>query len=387
MDACDFLIVGGGPAGSACAWRAVRGGLDTIVLDRSQFPRHKVCGGWITPAVLESLEIDPRHYAHGRTLQPITGFRTSCIGSREVEATYGKTVSYGIRRCEFDDYLLRRSGARLHLGANLTSLERFSDGWIVNGRFRARMIVGAGGHFCPVARFLGADARKEVAVVAQESEFEMDARLRGACAIRGEVPELYFCRDMRGYGWCFRKGDYLNIGLGRLDAHGLPKHVADFVEFLKRTKKIGFDLPSPMQGHAYLLLRDIRHKIVDDGILLAGDSAGLAYSQSGEGIRPAIESGLMAAQTVLAANGDYRAAGLAGYQAHLESRFGNPRGDLATELGRRIPVKLLGAISRQLLANRWFSRRVVIDRWFLHADQPALKLQHVTDSDSRASAA
>jgi geranylgeranyl reductase family protein len=372
MDSCDLLIVGGGPAGSACAWKAVRGGLDTIILDKSPFPRHKVCGGWITPAVLEELEIDPREYGRGRTLQAITGFRTSCIDSREVEITYGRTISYGIRRCEFDDYLLRRSGARLRLGASLTSLERSGNEWIANGEIRARMVMGAGGHFCPVARFLGADARKEIAVVAQEAEFEMDTRERDACAIREEIPELYFCRDMRGYGWCFRKGDYLNVGLGRLDAHGLPRHVAHFVQFLKTKKKIGFDLPSPMLGHAYLLLRDMRHKIIADGVLLTGDAAGVAYSQSGEGIRPAIESGLMAADTVIEAQGNYGAARLVTYQAQLESRFGNPRSDWATEAGRRMPIGLLSAISRQLLASGWFSRRVVLDRWFLHVDQPAL---------------
>jgi menaquinone-9 beta-reductase len=372
MDSCDLLIVGGGPAGSACASRAVRGGLDTILVDKSPFPRHKVCGGWITPAVLEELAIDPRAYGRGRTLQPIGGFRTGCIDSREVEIAYGRTISYGIRRCEFDDYLLRQSGARLRLGASLRSLERSANGWIANGEIRARLVVGAGGHFCPVARFLGADARKEIAVVAQEAEFEMDSRERAACAIREEIPELYFCRDMRGYGWCFRKGDYLNVGLGRLDPHGLPKHVAHFVEFLKAKKKIGFDLPSPMLGHAYLLLRDMRHKIIADGVLLTGDAAGVAYSQSGEGIRPAIESGLMAADAALAAHGDYRAARLATYQTRLQSRFGNPRGDWATEAGRRMPIGLLSAISRRLLASRWFARRVVLDQWFLHVDQPAL---------------
>ena len=98
----------------------------------------------------------------------------------------------------------------------------------------------------------------------------------------------------------------------------------------------------------------------------------MAYSQSGEGIRPAIETGLIAADAVLAAGGDYRAARLGSYQARLASRFGNPRGDWATEMGRRMPVDLLGAISGQLLANRWFSRHVVLDRWFLHAAQPAL---------------
>ena len=373
MDSCDVLIVGGGPAGSSCAWKLTRGGLDTIVLDKSHFPRHKVCGGWITPAVLSELDIDIAQYAPGRTLQPIVGFRTGVMDAREVEITYGKPISYGIRRCEFDDYLLKRSGARLYCGANLTSIERSGEEWTVNGQIRARIIVGAGGHFCPVARLLGADARKETAVVAQETEFEMNLSERAACSIRGEVPELYFCPDMRGYGWCFRKGNFINIGLGRLDAHGLPSHVAEFLRFLKKRGKFDFDVPSPMAGHAYLLLRDMRHKIVDEGMLLTGDAAGLAYSQSGEGIRPAIESGLMAADAILAANGRYSAANLESYRARLKLRFGKSQSGLAVTLGRRLPAKLLGAISRQILANRWFSRHVVLDDWFLHLDEPALK--------------
>src|SRR5579863_484999 len=183
MDSCDILIVGGGPAGSSCARKLVLGGLDPIVLDKSHFPRHKVCGGWITPAVLSELDVDPAEYGSGRTLQPITGFRIGSMGAREVETTYGKPISYGIRRCEFDDFLLKRSGARLFCGTSLASLERSREAWIVNGEIRARIVVGAGGHFCPVARFLGADARKEVAVVAQETEFEMSSAERGACAI------------------------------------------------------------------------------------------------------------------------------------------------------------------------------------------------------------
>ena len=373
MDSCDVLIVGGGPAGSSCAWKLARAGLDTIVLDKSYFPRHKVCGGWITPAVLSELDIEPGQYALARTLQPITGFRSSAIGAREVETTYSKPISYGIRRCEFDDYLLKRSGARLCCGTGLASLERSGKAWIVNGQIQARIIVGAGGHFCPIARWLGADARKEIAVVAQETEFEMSSSECEACSIRGEVPELYFCSDMRGYGWCFRKGDFLNIGLGRLDAHGLPKHVADFLQFLKKKGRLGFDLPSPMAGHAYLLLRDMRHKIVDDGVLLTGDAAGLAYSQSGEGIRPAIESGLMAADAVLAANGEYSAANLESYRTRLGLRFGKSQGGWAVSMGSRLPSTLLSAISRRLLANRWFSRHVVLNDWFLHLEKPALE--------------
>ena len=142
-------------------------------------------------------------------------------------------------------------------------------------------------------------------VVAQEAEFEMDAEQRAGCRVQPERPELYFCRDMKGYGWCFRKQNFLNVGLGRLDQHRLGEHVSGFVQFLKSSRPATFDIPAGMLGHAYLLYGGSTRKIVDDGLLLMGDAAGLAYEQSGEGIRPAIESGLLAANTISAAQGNY----------------------------------------------------------------------------------
>src|SRR5689334_18636957 len=117
MERCDVLIVGGGPAGSTCAWGLRRAGVDVTVMDKRQFPRGKTCAGWITPAVVRTLELDAQDYrAGGRVMQPITGFRTGMIGGRVVETHYPRPVSFGIRRCEFDEYLLRRCGARLRLG-------------------------------------------------------------------------------------------------------------------------------------------------------------------------------------------------------------------------------------------------------------------------------
>ena len=106
MDSCDVVIVGAGPAGSACAWKLSQAGLEVALLEKRRFPRDKVCGGWITPPVLEELEIDAHDYAaNGRIFQPIIGFRTSRMGGVEVETNYGEPVSYGIRRFEFDHYL------------------------------------------------------------------------------------------------------------------------------------------------------------------------------------------------------------------------------------------------------------------------------------------
>lgn len=116
MENCDVLIIGGGPAGSSCAGKLKRHGIDVVVFDKREFPRQKTCAGWITPPVLEVLDVDPGEYPRENVFQPITGFRTGMIGGKEIETAYGKTVSYGIRRCEFDDFLLRRCGAKLRLG-------------------------------------------------------------------------------------------------------------------------------------------------------------------------------------------------------------------------------------------------------------------------------
>ncbi|MGB0035976.1 MAG: FAD-dependent monooxygenase [Candidatus Acidiferrales bacterium] len=373
-DSCDVLIVGAGPAGSSCAWGLQQAGLDTVILDKAVFPRDKICGGWITPHVLGELQVDPFEYARGRVLQPITGFRTSRMGGTEVQTDYGKPVSYGIRRCEFDEFLLERCGARVLQGTPLKSLESSGKCWVANDRLKARLVVGAGGHFCPVARFMGAGSHKETAVTAQEVEFEMNSFQRSNCSIRADVPELYFCADMKGYGWCFRKQDFLNVGLGRLDLHALPSHVSNFLEFLKRSGKIRFELPAHFPGHAYLLYSSTVRRIVDEGMLLAGDAAGLAYSQSGEGIRPAIESGLLAAEAIIAARGNYTRESLLRYQTLLAARFGLSGSDWTTAIGRHLPAHLVSLCARFLMASKWFSRHVVLDRWFLHRKEPGLNL-------------
>jgi menaquinone-9 beta-reductase len=374
MDSCDVVIVGAGPAGSACAWKLMRAGLDVALLEKGRFPRDKVCGGWITPPVLEELEIDPRDYAgSGKIFQPITGFRTSRMGDAEVETHYGKPVSYGIRRFEFDHYLAARSRARLIEGVAFSSLERLGDSWLVNNQLKARLVIGAGGHFCPVARHLGAKSGGEAIVAAQETEFEMDVRQQEECSIRCEVPELFFCPDMKGYGWVFRKGNFLNIGLGRLDRRHLSEHVSGFISFLKSARKIPGDVTPSLSGHAYLLYGLGGRRFVTDGILLIGDAAGLAYWQSGEGIRPAVESGLMAAEAVVAARGDYREGRLEQYRKMITAHFGKAQRDWASGLAGLIPQSWIAAVARKLLATRWFSRHVLLDHWFLHSHQPALR--------------
>lgn len=368
MDRCDVLIVGGGPGGSSCARPLVRAGFDVVVLDRATFPRDKTCAGWITPAVVDALELPLDEYGRVHTCQPITGFRTRVAEGPVVETAFGAPVSYGICRIEFDDYLLRRCGARLRLGTGLTSLRRSAGGWVVNEEIEAPIVVGAGGHFCPVARHMGARPADEPIVAAQEIEFRMTPDQASRCTVNAEVPYLVLCHDLRGYGWCFRKGDHLNVGLGRQDRHALTQHVRDFLATLVVSGIVPPDTPARWKGHAYLL-RDLSPRaVIDDGLLLVGDAAGLASTHSGEGIRPAVESGLMAAASIVAARGRYGRQDLRGYQHRIDQRF--PRsggGRLAA-----IPRGLLVPVVEGLMGTRWFTRRVLIEKWFLQTGTPAL---------------
>ena len=357
MVRCDALIVGGGPAGSTCARVLTRAGWDVVVIDRARFPRDKVCAGWVTPGVFRLLELDPEEYrATGLTIQAITGFRTSLMGGSAIETRYPHVISYAIRRCEFDEFLLRRSGARVLGGTPLASLERRGDAWLVNGDVSARVVVGAGGHFCPVARRLRGEEESARPVVAKEAEFPLEA---GGSSTAGELPELFFCRDLEGYGWCVRKGAYLNIGLGRRDHGDLNPHIDHFMRFLEARGLARRASQVRWRGHAYLASGTGPRPLVDEGVLVAGDAAGLAYPESGEGIKPAVDSGRLAGETLIAANGRMDREALLPYAAALRRRYPAARGMPHAVAG------LVKAVGRRLLRSPAFTRHVVIERWFL----------------------
>jgi 2-polyprenyl-6-methoxyphenol hydroxylase-like FAD-dependent oxidoreductase len=108
--------------------------------------------------------------------------------------------------------------------------------------------------------------------------------------------------------------------------------------------------------------------VIGDALLLVGDAAGVAAPASGEGIRPAIESGLLAAEAVLAARGRYGREDLEPYRQALDARFGPWRRRL------ELPRLAAGPLGRMLLGARWFARHVVLDRWFLQRERPLLPI-------------
>ena len=227
---------------------------------------------------------------------------------------------------------------------------------MVNETIETPVVIGAGGHFCPVARFMRGGSDTATPVVAKEVEFPLAGRLTH---IASGVPELFVCRDLEGYAWCVRKGDYLNVGIGRRGSQDFNDHVNRFAAFLEDSGALTDASNLKWHGHAYLASGTGARPVIGDGVLLVGDAAGLAYPESGGGIRrrlsrdawPRKRSSRQAADQVLAA--------LQPYADEVRRLY--PRSP-------RTPAPLRSAVAaagRWLLSSSAFTRHVVLNRWFL----------------------
>jgi flavin-dependent dehydrogenase len=287
----SVLIVGGGPAGSACAWQLRQHHIDCIILDQVQFPRFKPCAGWITPAVVKQLELKPANYPYG--LSTFTSLRVNLNGLQ----IHLPTRQYAIRRYEFDEWLLRRSGSLFyqHSVKNI----RYENGtYIIDDRFQAKYLIGAGGTYCPVYRNIFRDARprtRDSLIAAQEEEFPYDPPSMDC--------RLWFWKGLPGYAWYVPKANgYVNVGIGawaeRLKTSGisLKTHWEHFLEQLDAQGLIRNHTFHP-SAHSYYL-RQPSSQIRLENAFLVGDAAGLATLDMGEGISPAIQSGLRAVQAI-----------------------------------------------------------------------------------------
>lgn len=356
----DVLVVGGGPAGSTVARKLAEGGRRVCLVDAARFPRVKLCAGWVTPAALADAEVDPQRYPH--TIQPFDAV-TVGVDDRVHATRWDHTASFGIVRAEFDAHLLERAraaGVDVREGQRVRHVEHVPGGLVLDTDaepLRAPLVVGAGGHQCPVARALGRTDPDEAVVVTQESETRVGAdRLRPLTPHFG-TPELFAEPDFHGYAWYFTKGDFLNVGIGAVGGVPIAKRLARFLERLRALGRLpeGVAL-TPFRGHAYTVRRDRPRRLGGPHFVLIGDSAGLAQDFSGEGIGPALRSARIAADLILDERAD-------AYPAFVADAFGEPS-RVAGALARLVPMRLVAAAARVVCTLPWSRRRLVLEGAF-----------------------
>lgn len=295
----DAIIVGGGPAGSTCASALVKSGMHTLLLDRGNFPRVKLCAGWLSQPIWDILEISPGDYTGG-----LWKWNKVHIHFRGRKYTI-KSNGYFIRRYEFDDFLLKRSNVQTVQDYNVKLIEKDTDRyWLIDKQFRSKYLIGAGGTHCPVARSSFFPKQNYLQCGTQEREFEGIPDEIASCRAGGDgEPEILLHNDMKGYSWNVPKGQWLNIGTGTnvsrevLGAWSKARVFFEDNETIPVSSRLMLD---KMKGHGYVIFETSHLAFCQaENIFLVGDALGLAQPMTGEGILPAVLSGKLCATAII----------------------------------------------------------------------------------------
>jgi flavin-dependent dehydrogenase len=270
----------------------VRGGADVLVLDKEVFPRLKLCAGWITPQVVCDIDLDPASYPHR-----FLSFRRLHFHLKGLHLPV-PCIQHSIRRFEFDEWLLQRSGAPV-ITHTVKDVRRDGPDYVLDNQYRCKFVIGAGGTSCPIHRGLFRAALPRVRAlqtVTLELEFPCDWK-------DPDCHLWFFEEGLPGYSWYVPKArGWLNIGVGgmaqRLKQRGedIWTHWRGFAARLER--RFGIRLPEDPTGYSYYVRGPLDHVRIDNAFV-TGDAAGLATRDLCEGIGPAIRSGLRAADAVL----------------------------------------------------------------------------------------
>ncbi len=356
-------MIGAGPAGSACARTLAQSGVDVLLVDQHAFPRDKVCGDGLIPdayAALTRLGVLDQVMAQA---QPAS--HVGCVGPSGGRIDVPGRVAV-LPRKQLDDILCK---AAIAAGARMLPPARFESPLEEAGQVvGARLKVGDAGHEIRCNWLVLATGAVPQALIAAGM---CERRTPSGIALRGYVKndamvgritalDVVWHRKLRpGYGWIFPCRDGIfNIGVGIAHSHNTLKNgrlgmkdvnlrevFAAFTECYPPARELmaGGTLQGELKG-APLRCTLEGARFSRPGLLVAGEAAGTTYSFTGEGIGKALETGILAAEALLAgrdaergptppagagakaSRGQVDAAVRADYEAHLRAL--KPRFDL-----------------------------------------------------------
>ena len=320
----DVLVVGAGPAGSACALWLARAGLGVILVDQHAFPRDKICGDGLIPdahAALKKLGVAQRVAAKAQAVSHV-----GCIGPRGGRVDVPGRLSV-LPRLILDDILRQaavEAGARWLPLARLESLVDDHYGGRVGGAiFKVRGKTQENSRTLSSRWVVLATGAVPQALMAADM---CTRRSPSGVALRGYVKNVSMREKLtsmdvvwhrklgRGYGWIFPCGHgVFNIGVGLSHSHASDKDGRDamadvnlrevFDEFCRvhpqaRELVAGGEWLSPLKG-APLRCSLEGAKLSRPGLLVTGEAAGSTYAFTGEGIGKAMETGMLAAEAII----------------------------------------------------------------------------------------
>jgi menaquinone-9 beta-reductase len=367
-DVCDVLVIGAGPAGSACTQALAREGVDVVLVDQHDFPRDKVCGDGLIPdahaafarlGVLDAVRAVAQPVRHVRCVAP-RGGHVDVPGEMAV-----------LPRRQLDEILRH---AALRAGARWVAPARFEAPLIEGERVvgaRLRRPGGDRGERAALhelrARWVvlatGAVPQALIAAGMCDRQTPTGVALRGYAShegLAGVLKELHIVWHPKlrgGYGWIFpAPGGLFNIGVGLTASHdtdrgGHGRRRGQNLRAMLDTFGAVYPLAAELLAHgrwegeikgAPLRCSLQGARWSRPGLLVTGEAAGSTYALTGEGIGKAMETGLLAAEAILSAHcGDQgRAPGPASSSLLAGSPSDTPpdRSDRAPDAGSSVPA-------------------------------------------------
>ncbi len=386
-DEADVIVVGAGPAGATTAFYLAQSGLDVLLLEKSRFPREKVCGDGLTPRAVKSLVGMGISVTEQDGWVRNKGLRVIGAGQR-LEMPWPELSSYpgfGLVRTrhDLDEALARRAeqaGARLIEGVTVTGPVRHERSGRIRGviarpdggeerRYAARVVVAADGNSSRLSVSMGLRKRDDRPLGVAVRTYYTSPR-HNDDYLESWLDLWDGDRLLPGYGWIFGMGDGTsNVGLGLLNTSAAFGHT-DYHALLRKWLKgmpaeWGFteeNRTAPIRGAA-LPMGFNRTPQYHQGLLLVGDAGGMVNPFNGEGIAYAMESGQILARTVVQALARGRGAEtervLASYPHALSQEYGG-----YYTLGR-VFVKLIGKPNFMRFATKHGMSRPALMRFAL----------------------
>jgi len=319
----DVIVVGAGAAGGSAAFHLAARGRRVLILEREALPRPKACGGGMAASVQRWFPFDLSPAVD----QVIRQVRFSwCLEDPVTAVLPGDSPFWIVRRSQLDQYLVQQAvaaGAELEDATAVEAIQRDGDGWCVNGagrRFRSRALVLADGSSSAFAAELGLGPARPRFAAATAVEVEAPVQ-------EPETARFEFGLVRHGFCWAFpRLGGY-SIGVGTF----IGRDVADADPVLRQLlPSLGLDPTAGQRRESPLRVWDGHHPLHNGPAVVVGDAASLCDPFLAEGLRPALLSGVRAADAI-----DHHLGGdadaLAGYSAAMREAWGE-----SMAWGRRI---------------------------------------------------
>ena len=300
----DVIVVGAGPGGSTAAKLLADRGYSVLLVDRSDFPRHKTCASWINRLAFEQFSY-LRNYLSDLIENPFYGvtFYDRAI-EREGRYLESRPSGYLSLRSKFDDGLRRiamEAGTQFLGGSAVADLMEERDGIRVrleDGReIKGRVLIGADGASSRAAVMAG--LRKgwspgDYVLCANTDVPFPPEHIRAFYGERFPFRVFLEYNGIQGYGWVFPKRRHVCIGIGALlkDGRSIRPLFRDFVKALRARNQLPQDVPDEKiyfdldpVGGVYRIPSLVRGRV-----MLVGDAAGFVSGSTGEGIYPAMVS-------------------------------------------------------------------------------------------------